>query len=176
MSAPGCRFQHLAVCFQEVPRAEATGYSRSNRQQPILPSTATLSIGSRRRNLQQPCSTRAGVTCHPLADAVGSVVLGMAAPMRNWALPQTARSSRKAGCCLTAWPWETHLSAASKPRQFEHAVKILQGEPTASSAYWLTGRMLFNASNLGKERFVECAIPVPMNFGSRRKFLTIDVN
>jgi len=75
VSAPGCRFQHLAVCFQEVPRAEATGYSRSNRQQPILPSTATLSIGSRRRNLQQPCSTRAGVTCHPSCRCFSSVAL-----------------------------------------------------------------------------------------------------
>ena len=63
MSAPGCRFRPLALCFQQVPRPAAAGYSRSNREQPILRSTTALSTGSRRRNLQQPCSTRAGVTC-----------------------------------------------------------------------------------------------------------------
>ena len=65
VSAPGCRFQPLAVCFQEVPLAEAAGYSRSNRQQRILSSTVALSTGSRRRNLQQPRSNPRGVTCHP---------------------------------------------------------------------------------------------------------------
>jgi len=39
-----------------------------------------LSIGSRRRNLQQLCSTRAGVTCHPTADAVGGAVLARGLP------------------------------------------------------------------------------------------------
>ena len=27
MSAPGCRFRPLALCFQQVPRVEASGYS-----------------------------------------------------------------------------------------------------------------------------------------------------
>jgi hypothetical protein len=65
VSAPGCRFQTLALCFQQVPRAPAAGYSRSNREQPILRSTTVFLAGSRRGNLQQLCSTRAGVTCHP---------------------------------------------------------------------------------------------------------------
>ena len=65
VSAPGCRFRPLALCFQQVPRVAATGYSRSNREQPISRSTAALLTGSRRSNLQQPCSTRAGVTCRP---------------------------------------------------------------------------------------------------------------
>jgi hypothetical protein len=63
VSAPGCRFRPLALCFQQVPQVEAAGYSHSNRQQSILPSTIAISKGSRRRNLQQLCSTRAGVTC-----------------------------------------------------------------------------------------------------------------
>jgi len=58
-----CRFWSVAVCFQEVPRVEAAGYSRSNPQQRILQSTSAISIGSRRRNPQKPYSTRAGVTC-----------------------------------------------------------------------------------------------------------------
>ena len=83
MSAPGCRFQPLAVCFQEVPRAEAAGYSRSNRHERILLSTVALSIGSRRRNLQQPRSNPRGVTCHPQADAEGSAVLRDASILRR---------------------------------------------------------------------------------------------
>ncbi len=35
MSAPGCRFRPLALCFQQVPRVAAAGYSRSNREQSI---------------------------------------------------------------------------------------------------------------------------------------------
>ena len=59
----GCWFRPLSLCFQQVPRAEAAGYSRSNRKQPLLPSTTVFSKSSRRRNLREPCSTRAGVTC-----------------------------------------------------------------------------------------------------------------
>lgn len=65
MNAPGCRFRPLALCFQQVPEAESVGYSRRNREQSNLRPTAVLSTGSRRRNLQQPCSTRTGVTCRP---------------------------------------------------------------------------------------------------------------
>lgn len=64
VSAPGCLFRPLALCFQQVPRVAATGYSRSNREQPISRATSAFLAGYRRSNLRQPCSTRAGVTCH----------------------------------------------------------------------------------------------------------------
>ena len=66
VSAPGCWFRPLALCFQQVPRVAATGYSRSNREQPISRATSAFLAGYRRSNLRQPCSTRAGVTCRPL--------------------------------------------------------------------------------------------------------------
>jgi hypothetical protein len=69
VSAPGCRFRPLALCFQQVPRVAAAGYSRSNREQPISQATFAFLAGYRRSNLQQPCSTRAGVTCHPTTAA-----------------------------------------------------------------------------------------------------------
>ena len=75
LSAPGCRFRPLALSFQQVPRPAAAGYSRSNREQPILRSTAVFLAGSRSGNLQQPCSTRAGVTCHPSCRCFSSVAL-----------------------------------------------------------------------------------------------------
>ena len=64
VSAPGCLFRPLALCFQQVPRVAATGYSRSNREQPISRATSAFLAGYRRSNHRQPCSTRAGVTCH----------------------------------------------------------------------------------------------------------------
>ena len=83
MSAPGCRFRVLTLCFQQVPRAEAAGYSRRNPEQSVLRSTAALSKGSRRRNLQQPCSTRAGGRVATPADAEGIAALGMLVLTRN---------------------------------------------------------------------------------------------
>jgi hypothetical protein len=69
----------LALCFQQVPRTDAAGYSRSNRKPPILPSTALLSTGSRSGNFQQLRSNPAGVTCPYPPDAVGGVLLGRSA-------------------------------------------------------------------------------------------------
>jgi hypothetical protein len=83
VSAPRCRFQPQAVCFQEVPRGEAAGYSGRNLQQPILPSTAALSTGSRRRNLGQLCSTRAGVTCRSANSRCVSTVSQRQQPVRK---------------------------------------------------------------------------------------------
>ncbi len=75
VSAPGCWFRPLALCFQQVPRVAATGYSRSNREQPISRATSAFLAGYRRSNLRQPCSTRAGVTCHPSCRCFSSVAL-----------------------------------------------------------------------------------------------------
>ena len=66
VSAPKCQFRALALCFQQVPGRAAGRYSRSNRDQSISRSTTMFLAGSRSRNRQQPCSTRAGVTHHPL--------------------------------------------------------------------------------------------------------------
>lgn len=76
VSAPGVGLWPFTLCFQQVPRAESAGYSRRNRGQPVLPSTIALSIGSRRRNLQQHCSNPPGVTCPYPPDAVGGVLVG----------------------------------------------------------------------------------------------------
>ena len=75
VSAPGCRFQALVLCFQQVPRPTSAGYSRRNREQLLLPSTTVLSTGSRCGNLQQLCSNPPGVTCRYPADAAGGVAL-----------------------------------------------------------------------------------------------------
>jgi len=67
VSALGCRFRPLTLFFQQVPRVAAAGYSRSNREQPMLRSTTVLLAGSRSRNLRQLRSNPRGVTCHPFS-------------------------------------------------------------------------------------------------------------
>jgi hypothetical protein len=100
VSAPGCRFRPLALCFQQVPRPAAAGYSRSNREQSISRSTTVFLAGSRSGNLQQLRSNPPGVTCPHPTRCFSSVALRDAGWARNSGLPQTAEAAPKSGL----WP------------------------------------------------------------------------
>ena len=105
------------LCFQQVPRAVAAGYSCSNREQSILRSTTLLLTGSRRSNLRQPCSNPRGVLCPPynrcrrqrgLCSGQHSVYMeatdGKAAPEGGLRIPT----------CLTV-SWERPCDLAPRP-------------------------------------------------------------
>ena len=77
------------LCSQQVPAIATAGYSRSNREPPISPSTALLPTGSRSGNLQQLRSNPRGVTCPYSTRCFSSVVLRRAGHgCQRW--PQTA--------------------------------------------------------------------------------------